>query len=222
MIIDPRFNGPPGSGNGGYCSGLFAGTVGEGVAEVTLRRPPPLATPLRADSDEAGGGVRILDGDVLVAEARPADVGGEVAVKPVSYDEARAASATYPGFGDHPFSTCFVCGPGRPAGDGLRVYPGRINGGRTAAVWQVPDEVNDELVWAVLDCPGGWAVEQESQPHVLGRLAARIDSLPAAGEPCVVMGQLLGGEGRKAYTYTSLYGASGDLLATARATWIAL
>ena len=43
--IDPRFNGPPGSGNGGYTCGLVAGLLG-GPAEVTLRLPPPLGTPL--------------------------------------------------------------------------------------------------------------------------------------------------------------------------------
>src|SRR5688572_21074035 len=34
MIIAARFNGPPGSGNGGYSAGVFAG---DGAYEVTLR-----------------------------------------------------------------------------------------------------------------------------------------------------------------------------------------
>jgi hypothetical protein len=43
--IDRRFCGPPESGNGGYVCGRAAAFL-EGDVEVTLRRPPPLGTPL--------------------------------------------------------------------------------------------------------------------------------------------------------------------------------
>ena len=36
------------------------------------------------------------------------------------------------------------------------------------------------------------------------------------------MGEMTGEDGRKAYTLSSLYGPDGDLLAAARATWIAI
>ncbi|MBM0239515.1 hypothetical protein JNW88_24485, partial [Micromonospora sp. ATA32] len=40
MIIEARFNGPPGSGNGGWSAGVFAAGRGSaGPVEVTLRRP---------------------------------------------------------------------------------------------------------------------------------------------------------------------------------------
>lgn len=78
------------------------------------------------------------------------------------------------------------------------------------------------LIWAVLDCPGGWTVPQEERAHVLGRLAARVDALPAPGDQCVVMGLLLGRDGRKASVRTTLYSPTGTVLATARATWIEL
>ena len=42
VAIPARFNGPSGSGHGGYCAGLTASGV-DGLAEVSLRRPPPLA-----------------------------------------------------------------------------------------------------------------------------------------------------------------------------------
>ena len=63
---------------------------------------------------------------------------------------------------------------------------------------------------------------QEGRPYVLGRLAARVESLPASGQRCVVVGAITGEDGRKAYVRTSLWTTAGDLLATARATWIAL
>lgn len=221
MIIQARYNGPPNSGNGGYCAGAFAGQLErDGAKEVTLRRPPPLETELLVRTDN--GAVRVFDGADLVAEAAAAEVGGEVAVEPVSFAEARAVAPSHLGLINHPFPTCFVCGPQRAEGDGLRLPPGGVPDRRTATAWTVPDGVDEELVWAVLDCPGGWAVPLEGRPYVLGRLAARVDALPRAGDECVVMGQMLSEDGRKAYTYTSLYGTDGTLLATARGTWIAL
>jgi hypothetical protein len=93
---------------------------------------------------------------------------------------------------------------------------------RTAAPFTVPDDVSPELIWAALDCPGGWAVPQEDRPHVLGRCTARIDKLPDPGDECVAMGQIVGEDGRKSFTITTLYAADGSVLATARATWIAM
>ena len=53
VVIERRFRGPPESANGGYACGLVAGLLG-GVAEVTLRLPPPLDRELdvvRADGE---------------------------------------------------------------------------------------------------------------------------------------------------------------------------
>ncbi len=78
-----------------------------------------------------------------------------------------------------------------------------------------------EFVWAALDCPGAYACGfGERGVLVLGRLAARVDALPHAGERCVVVAWPLGDEGRKAYAGTALYGEGGRLLGVARATWI--
>jgi hypothetical protein len=51
LTIEGRFNGPEGSGNGGYTCGLLAREL-DGEAEVTLRRPPPLDRPLVLVRDE--------------------------------------------------------------------------------------------------------------------------------------------------------------------------
>jgi hypothetical protein len=86
----------------------------------------------------------------------------------------------------------------------------------------VPADPSPQLIWASLDCPGGWAVPLEGRPYVLGRLAAHLHALPEAGEHCVVMGAMTGEDGRKAFTRSTLYGSDGRLLAAARATWVAL
>src|SRR5207342_3763085 len=53
LVIAPRFCGPPDCGNGGYVCGLIAAYL-DGQAEITLRRPPPLATPMAVDRDGQG------------------------------------------------------------------------------------------------------------------------------------------------------------------------
>jgi hypothetical protein len=47
LTIPSRFRGPSGVGNGGYVCGRIAGYL-DGPATVTLRRPPPLASPMSA------------------------------------------------------------------------------------------------------------------------------------------------------------------------------
>ena len=133
----------------------------------------------------------------LVAEVRSTSLDPTEVVAPVSLGEAVAASASYPGFTTHPFPTCFVCGTERAEGDGLRLFPGRLADRRTATPFTVPDDIRPELMWAALDCPGGWAVPLEGRPYVLGRLAARVEALPAPGERCVVMGAMTGEEGAR-------------------------
>jgi hypothetical protein len=212
MIIPARYNGPPGSGNGGYSAGVFAGGNG---SEVTLRKPPPLDTPLTV----VDGEVRTADGAV-VAQVGPA-VDVEFAVPPVGHAEAVRAAEDYAGFAEHPFPTCFVCGTERA--DGLRIFPGRMPDDTVAAPWIVPSDVTPAMVWAALDCPGGWAViGPAGRPYVLGKMAARVHRVPEPGEQCVVRGALASAEGRKALVHSTLYGADGAEVARARATWIAI
>ena len=221
MIIEARYNGPVDSGNGGWTAGTVASALPEARAvAVTLRIPPPLDTPLSAVAEP--NRIRVYaHGSTLVAEAEPAEVEPDD-VMPVPYDEAVQISASYPGFRAHPFPTCFVCGPDRAPGDGMRLFPGRVSDGVTATPWIVPDDVSQPMVWAALDCPGGWAVGIEARPYVLGRMTTRIDAVPAPDDRCVVMGRLLGLDGRKAFVASTLVDSGGDTLATSRATWIAI
>jgi hypothetical protein len=225
LTVDHRFRGPSDSGNGGYVCGQLASRTdavptGLGVV-VTLRMPPPLDTPLAVVSE--GDGVRLMHKDVLVAEAARSRL-DVAAVPPVDVTAARDASQHYPGFAKHPFPECFVCGPDRDPGDALRLFPGRLGDGRTSCVWTVTDEFagRPELVWAALDCPGGWSTEIERRPTVLGRMTAAVDALPDGGEECVVMGRLLGAEGRKTWTASTVYGSDGRELGRAHATWISI
>ena len=94
LTIPSRFCGPPGSGNGGYVCGRIAAYL-DGPVTVTLRQPPPLATPLaveRADESSvripprphpdsrgsllAGQPGAAIPGSVSMAEARDGGLAG--------------------------------------------------------------------------------------------------------------------------------------------------
>ena len=217
MRIPARFNGPPGSANGGYTCGLLAAYLG-GEAEVTLRVPPPLEREL--DVVGSDGRVELRDGETLVAEGQRASVEVDVP-QPVSVAEAEAASTRYAGFAHHAYPTCFTCGPEREGG--LGIYAGAVAGrdGVVAAPWTPTEEPAPEVVWAALDCPSGWAVDDFQREGVLlGRMAARVDRLPVPGEAHVVLGWCIGQEGRKRYAGSALVTADGEVVARSRSTWI--
>lgn len=228
VVIEPRFRGPPESGNGGYVCGRFAAELGVPVA-VRLLAPPPLATSLALREDPQRNCWQLLDGERAVAEARPHEV-TVVPPAPPSRAEAEAASQHCSGLVHHPLPTCFVCGPQRAEGDGLRIFAGPVDGRPMVAAPWTPDVslagrdgfVRPEFLWAVLDCPGFFAAPLGGALALLGELAASIERPLPAGEPCVVTGWALGSEGRKHRTGTAIFGADGGLVARAEATWVAL
>jgi len=232
IIIGNRFHGPPGSGNGGYSCGML-GRFFSGPAKVRLRIPPPLDAPMNVHS--SNGEVTLFHGDELVATGWSATVDIAVPEAP-GFKAAEAASRHYRGFSSHYYPSCFVCGPEREHGDGLRVFAGPIQqstgrndrpDGMVAAPW-IPDgsladssgNVATEFLWAVLDCPGAYAFPEPATGAILlGELAVAIHGPVAPGEKCVVTGWEISHDGRKHYTGTALFGDSGSCRAVGYATW---
>ncbi len=224
--IPGRFNGPPNSGNGGYSCGILAAHV-QGAARVRLHAPPPLdvAMAVRRDDD---GTVTMYNGDTRIGSAAPCDLQLDVPTAP-SLEQARAASAGYVWHDKHTFETCFVCGPKRPAHDGLELFPGPVDDwSLIACPWTPADDlldgqgnVLDEYLWSALDCPGFFAgMGPQPRPAVLGELEGRIDARVAGGQDLVVYAWPLGEEGRKVYAGTAIATADGGVVASARSTWI--
>jgi hypothetical protein len=237
IVIDQRFCGPPKSGNGGYVCGLLAGHI-DGSAEITLRAPPPLGRPLDI-IENADGGVELRENETLLATGRAValDIGE---IPTVTFPEAEDAARRTPfNESNHKLPTCFVCGPARAHGDGLRILAGPLLSHRErpatfASSW-IPyanlagddGRVAPEFLWAALDCPTGFAAGgarhlglSGDEAILLGRMSARIDKRPSPGERCVIVAWPTGRDGRKLFADGALLGPRRELLAVSRTTWL--
>jgi hypothetical protein len=228
-----RFNGPPGSAQGGYFAGLLAARTGiGGPVSVLLRKPPPLDTDLTvvaARAARAAGSVEARQGGVLFGTAGPGSFRA-TASWPEALPVATAAEAATRFFGSvgHPYPTCYVCGPDRTDPDALRLFAGAVQPGSATAAcpWspaasQAPDgTVAPETVWAALDCPSGWTMDLTARPMLLARMTAEIRRAPAVGEPCVVVGRHLSDDWPSSWTCSVVYSAEGELLAAAEQVWM--
>jgi len=227
LVIDARFNGPLTSANGGYACGAVARFV-DGPAEVSLRHPPPLDTPLDARAGDEGG-VSLWHGDTLVAEGTPA--GPPEVVPPVrpSVDEALEAMRNAWDGRPELLAHCYVCSLHRR--DGLGVCFGRLPRlpELTCATFTAGPDVPQkdgalapEIAWAALDCPSYVPALWDDGPSLLARMHGELRAPVSAGEPVVCLGWGLFGEGRKQWTASALLSADGKLLARAEALWIKL
>ena len=230
ITIPAQFNGPPGSGNGGYVCGRVASFIdgpAQRTAEVTLRAPPPLETAIdvRRDSER----VLLMHGETLIAEAAPAMIAWDAPPAP-SLAQAKTASTRYRGLAHHHFPGCFTCGTARGVNDGLRIFTGQLEESDSVATDWTPSKtfadaegrVASEHIWAALDCPTYWA-----HPHIeialLARLTLSIDAgRPRADQPLIITAWPLSSQGRKHASGAALYTADGSVIARAQALWIDL
>ena len=237
IVIGKRFCGPPKSANGGYVCGLLASHIC-GHAEITLRAPPPLDQ--RLDIVPGEDGVELRKEGTTLATGRKVRIDlpeipavlfcqAEDAVRRSPFDASR-----------HPLPTCFVCGPAREEGDGLRIIPGRVPPrhnhatGTIAAPWVLRSNLASEdgaiareFIWAALDCPTGFAAVGAqhlgmtgTETILLGRMGARIERRPYPGDRCTVVAWPTGKEGRKLFAKSALLSSDGKLLAVVQTTWI--
>lgn len=229
FTISGRFRGPKDSGNGGYAAGCFAQAVDFSPARVTLLKPPPLEEELIVEMGERGFIARTGAG-AIVAACSPGQIDLEVPSIP-SLEEAREASTRFVLAQDHFFPECFVCGTDRASGDGLRIYPGQVQGREIVATCWRPDAllgsgantVDAAIVWAALDCPGGIAVFRRGiKPMVLGKICVELREPVRTEQDLVVMGWSVATNGAKEHVGSAIADGQGRILAVAEATWIVL
>ena len=232
ISIPAKFCGPPRSGNGGYFCGAVAAQV-EGPVVVRLKAPPPLDTEMAVVMDGDAG--RVLSGEREIAQVLPAR--GELEPSPpIPREEAvkiseRGLEASQV---NHPFPTCFVCGPDRDMGDGMRIFTGpNDDESLYAAAWYADPAwssdgslVDEAYIWSAMDCPSsGPAFATALNPdsdiaYVLGTLEVRIFERPKVGDHYVLTCALDEDTGKLYRTRVSLYGDEEKLLATGAAVWV--
>jgi hypothetical protein len=119
------------------------------------------------------------------------------------------------------FPECFVCGTGRAAGDGLRIFPGPVGGrGLVAAPWVPSGDgvAPNEQVWAAFDCAQLWSLIASAPANTTDRvvtaaLETRVEQPVAAGEPHVVIAWPMGRDDRTWVAGAALFRARGELCA---------
>jgi len=220
VFIDAAFEGLPDIALGGYSGGLLGRGLGPNC-EGTLRRAIPTRTEVEIALTATGAELRIGDG--IYAEGRVADLDIDLP-SAVSVSDAEAASAHYPGFKGHFFPRCFCCGPARERPDGLRIFPGPVDGaGVMAALWTPAPDHSDGGRTPPLDCPGIWALIVSDLPGpdtkaVTARMAVSIVGPVVPDQPHVVMAWPVARDGNKLYAGAAIFSADGQPLAIAKQT----
>lgn len=233
LIIDARYNGPRGLGNGGYIAGALAAFV-SGDAEVRILKGFPLVTPLAIQRHTDGSASCHL-GDEELGRARP--IALDLAVPPPpSLSAARAATERFRCIHVSDPRGCYVCSPKRSPGDGLRLLCGPLMpeesaSAAVAGVWRPDAELADgagripsRLVWAALDCPGAYAIAAlapDAGRQLLGTCAASLKQPLNAGESYILSSwQIAPPEGRKRFMGVAMHDVAGELKACAWQIWI--
>jgi len=230
LTIDPRYNGPTTSGNGGWVAGSLARLLGAGSVSVSLRAPAPLATPMLVRWRDDGAATLENDG-TLIAEACRAPLELDLPNAP-DPDQAEAAGAMAQRMSaqemNAPYARCFGCGAARS--DGLRIIPGPVGSdGIVATSWTAPlladaaGRLAVEATWTALDCSAGFAWMPRlaaGTPIVTARMTAIIDQPLQVGHRYTVIGWPIAQEGRKLHAGTAIFDATGKVQARSRQLWL--
>ncbi|MYT20950.1 hypothetical protein GTW69_11720, partial [Streptomyces sp. SID7760] len=108
ITVPAHLSGYPGVAFGGYVAGVLAARSAAKTVRVDFRRPVPTQCPVRLDPT-AEGGARLVDGELLLAAASPAEPPAQ-APEPPSWELASAAADAYRAAPPDGMVDCFGCG----------------------------------------------------------------------------------------------------------------
>ena len=225
------FQGPTGSGQGGWTAHRFATAIDQPVT-VAIRRPIPLEVDLSiVDTGDAWHLVDPAEPDapVLIATAwEPAFADTE----PVSISDATTAGTHFPLHDDHPVPECFSCGANA---DSMQVHSGPLADGRWATDWTVPDWAVDQqgvvdpgVLWAAIDCAQAWYVGNAGgrRHAVTVQLAVELRQPLTPGETYALVAwsgtHTHDWEGRKRGAGGAVFASDGTCTARSNSFWIAI
>lgn len=223
------FQGPTGSGQGGWTSANFERVIGQPVS-VAIRAPIPLETDLEVRQVDETWELTGPEGHVvLVAHPWTPDV---PETDPVSITDAAEASTRFPLFDDHPVPVCFSCGLEH---DSMRVHAGELADGRWSSAWTAPawatmaDGTTDPAaLWAAIDCCQAWFAGNAGgrRNSVTVQIAVDVLEPIQPGETYALVAWSgdypAGWDGRKRGACGAVFTADGRCVATSRTFWVAL
>lgn len=227
--IDGWFQGPTGSGNGGWAAHRFASRL-PGTVTTAIRAPVPLDTDLHVRPTD--GGWDLVDPtEVVILSAAPW-APAFAATASVPLDAARSARARFSELvAEHPVPHCFSCGT-HP--DSMRVQAGPIDGDRFATDWRVPDwsvdergEVDGGALWAALDCCSAWWVGFSREPRVAYTVQFAVEQVAPlqSGETYALVGWAGDHDpewdGRKRRAASAAFDRDGHCVARSVSLWVA-
>ena len=230
LRLPHRFQGPSGTGQGGWTAARFEEAVGQPLT-IAIRRGIPIETELAVV--ETTGGWELRDGHETVLTGVPrrepfADT------TPVTIEQAVAARARFPAASEvvHPVPDCFSCGPVERS---MGVHAGPLDDGtgRYAVDWTVPawadidGGVDEGLLWAALDCTTAWyvAYSLDHLPAFTVSYAAEVVEPIRAGDTYALVGwngdHPVAWDGRKRGGASAAFAADGTCVARTRSFWVA-
>lgn len=229
--VENWFQGPTGSGQGGWTAQRLASAVGQPVT-VSIRRPIPLETDLSVV--EVHDGWHLVDPNgpeepVLIASRWDAVFAD---TEPVTIAAAADARTRFPLHHDHPVPVCFSCGL-EP--DAMRVHSGELPDGRWATDWTAPEWATDEhgefdhgALWAAIDCAQAWYVGNAGgrRHGVTVQLAVEARQPIVAGETYALVAwngtYPNDWDGRKRGAGGAVFANDGTCVARSSSFWIAI
>ena len=226
--IPERFQGPTGSGQGGWTAWHLAHHA-DGPVTVSLRAPIPLDRDLDVVHD--GESMALVtaeapDTPIMIASPLAPDV---PSTTPVRVADARVARSRFPATDDdHPVPFCFSCGL---QADSMRVHAGPLGDGRYAADWTVPawavaEDRVDAALWAAIDCTAAWYACTDGDVSVAFTVQLEVEIIrPIEPEATYALVSWPGSggrewDGRKRSAAAAAFDESGEMVAWSRSLWV--
>ena len=230
------FQGPTGSGQGGWTAERFLARVAERTDRhltASIKAAIPLETALRiVERDDHWDLVDPAGSTIMVASGWTPSFAD---TEPVDIDAARAARHRFlPTVDEHPVPSCFSCGQ-LPDSMGLHAGPLGAGDDRFATDWTVPDwavaddgSVDPGTIWAAIDCCAAWWVGWSRERRVALTVQYAVDQLhplePGATYALVGWGGDHDPEwdGRKRHAASAAFDASGRCVARSTSFWVSV